>query len=261
MRLSCPNCDAQYEVDANVIPQSGRDVQCSSCGKTWFQEPESKDKYKTRLTENRDPEPAEPVQEKQAEQPPETPPSPDPVPELEPRKPDQDALDILRQEAEREISARKADAAEIVETQPDLGLQQAEQSSHVAASVVQERTARLRGIAAPVDKNTAPGDMLPDIDEINSSLSSDNQPSEIDTQEEATPIKKSRRGFRFGFSLVIILAALAMLAYIYAPQISEKLPASKLYLDSYVDKVDQLRLWLDNLMQSATATMSGSDKT
>lgn len=37
MRLICPNCRAQYEVDDNVIPESGRDVQCSACGHTWFQ--------------------------------------------------------------------------------------------------------------------------------------------------------------------------------------------------------------------------------
>jgi predicted Zn finger-like uncharacterized protein len=37
MRLICPNCDAQYEVDAAAIPMTGRDVQCSSCGHAWFQ--------------------------------------------------------------------------------------------------------------------------------------------------------------------------------------------------------------------------------
>ncbi len=37
MRLICPNCGAQYEVPDSVIPENGRDVQCSSCGATWFQ--------------------------------------------------------------------------------------------------------------------------------------------------------------------------------------------------------------------------------
>jgi predicted Zn finger-like uncharacterized protein len=37
MRITCPNCGAQYEVDDALIPESGRDVQCSSCGKGWFQ--------------------------------------------------------------------------------------------------------------------------------------------------------------------------------------------------------------------------------
>ncbi|HHB81612.1 MAG TPA: thioredoxin, partial [Aliiroseovarius sp.] len=39
MRLVCPNCGAQYEVDSRVIPENGRDVQCSNCGHTWFQKP------------------------------------------------------------------------------------------------------------------------------------------------------------------------------------------------------------------------------
>ena len=37
MRLICPNCEAQYEVPDNAISMEGRDVQCSSCGHTWFQ--------------------------------------------------------------------------------------------------------------------------------------------------------------------------------------------------------------------------------
>ena len=37
MRLICPNCDAEYEVDDAAIPSSGRDVQCSGCGHAWFQ--------------------------------------------------------------------------------------------------------------------------------------------------------------------------------------------------------------------------------
>ena len=37
MRLICPRCGAQYEVDDSVVPAAGRDVQCSGCGQTWFQ--------------------------------------------------------------------------------------------------------------------------------------------------------------------------------------------------------------------------------
>lgn len=37
MRLVCPNCDAEYEVDNAAIPLAGRDVQCSNCGHAWFQ--------------------------------------------------------------------------------------------------------------------------------------------------------------------------------------------------------------------------------
>jgi predicted Zn finger-like uncharacterized protein len=37
MRLICPKCDAQYDISDDVIPDGGRDVQCSSCAHTWFQ--------------------------------------------------------------------------------------------------------------------------------------------------------------------------------------------------------------------------------
>ncbi|MBP1806590.1 zinc-ribbon domain-containing protein [Rubellimicrobium aerolatum] len=37
MRLTCPSCGARYDVPAEAIPQAGRDVQCSACGRTWFQ--------------------------------------------------------------------------------------------------------------------------------------------------------------------------------------------------------------------------------
>jgi predicted Zn finger-like uncharacterized protein len=38
MRLICPSCRAQYEVDDDAIPAEGRDVQCGACNTTWFQE-------------------------------------------------------------------------------------------------------------------------------------------------------------------------------------------------------------------------------
>ena len=44
MRMVCPNCGAQYEVDDNVIPDNGRDVQCSNCGHTWFHRHGDQDK-------------------------------------------------------------------------------------------------------------------------------------------------------------------------------------------------------------------------
>ena len=37
--LVCPNCSAQYEIDGSMIPDDGRDVQCSNCGHTWFELP------------------------------------------------------------------------------------------------------------------------------------------------------------------------------------------------------------------------------
>ncbi len=38
MRLVCPRCVAQYEVDDNAVPENGREVQCANCEHIWFQD-------------------------------------------------------------------------------------------------------------------------------------------------------------------------------------------------------------------------------
>lgn len=35
MRLVCPRCGAQYEIDGAAIPPAGRDVECSACDHVW----------------------------------------------------------------------------------------------------------------------------------------------------------------------------------------------------------------------------------
>lgn len=37
IRLTCPECGAEYRVDDGAIPAEGRDVECSSCGHGWRQ--------------------------------------------------------------------------------------------------------------------------------------------------------------------------------------------------------------------------------
>lgn len=39
MRLICPQCGAEYDIDAQLIPPTGRKVECSSCGHGWHQSP------------------------------------------------------------------------------------------------------------------------------------------------------------------------------------------------------------------------------
>jgi predicted Zn finger-like uncharacterized protein len=40
MRLICPSCSSEYEVDAAAVGERGRMVRCASCGAEWFQNPE-----------------------------------------------------------------------------------------------------------------------------------------------------------------------------------------------------------------------------
>ena len=36
MIIECPNCNKKFEVDSNLIPDDGRNIQCGSCNYVWF---------------------------------------------------------------------------------------------------------------------------------------------------------------------------------------------------------------------------------
>ena len=36
MIISCPSCKKKFEIDANLIPKEGRNLQCGSCLNVWF---------------------------------------------------------------------------------------------------------------------------------------------------------------------------------------------------------------------------------
>ena len=36
MIISCPACKKKFEIDANLIPKDGRNLQCGSCLNVWF---------------------------------------------------------------------------------------------------------------------------------------------------------------------------------------------------------------------------------
>ncbi|MEM8578960.1 MAG: zinc-ribbon domain-containing protein [Pseudomonadota bacterium] len=245
MRLICPNCDAQYEVPAEVIPTEGRDVQCSSCGQTWFQHhpdhpplPEPEDEV-------------DPPAEGETRVP-----APEPAPAPQQRQLDPNVADILRQEAEQEQRAR---AAEALESQPDLGLDDlgeapppapdAEDDATKRAREARARMARLRGEPEEPEATAAPGsrrDLLPDIEEINSTLRSASDRAPGPQADAAAPVAQTRqRSFRRGFATSVIVAALATGLYAAAPRISAEVPSAAPALRAYTSQVDGARLWLD----------------
>jgi len=175
MRLVCPNCGAQYEVDDRVIPESGRDVQCSACGHAWYQlsqehldareeaplqpaddetlsaqddEPDSADDLPGDAPRAQDEEPEAPTE-----------PEPEPAPEHEApgeaaaapqrRGIEPGVRSILQEEAQRELEARATERShdpEQVETQPDLGLDAPPSEAEQRRRIARERIARMRGL-------------------------------------------------------------------------------------------------------------------
>jgi len=183
--------------------------------------------------------------------------------------------DILREEAEAEQAARGTRASDPLESQPDLGLDASDSADAAADRTLQarQRMARLRGEPEPMseaDVNAAAvssrRDLLPDIDEINSTLrtETDRGTTSAHADIDAPSTRKRKRSFRSGFLLMLILFVIAALVYIYAPQIAQAVPQVDPYLSAYVGWVDQMRSWLDGQVQNllrwldTVASQSGS---
>ena len=348
MRLICPNCSAQYEIDASLIPDEGRDVQCSNCGHTWFELPATPPAFADApepqagpgetgesprepedgglapsAADEPGPEPAaapepEPAPaEEDREHVPEPEPSERPAaeaetpvgddaetrpeadepstaarafaeasqkaevdtPDVDPfaaaaaagatvqmRRPvDEAAREILREEAERELSRRRAPPTTTIETQTDMPLETV-RGRNTPSRALRARMARSDSEdtpAAPAEKKQhdprvqsvddgyeAPRrDLLPDIDEINSSLKSRRKQAQ-DRPESAA---ERQRGFRSGFLAMVALAVLMILAYAWAPDIARAVPALETALLNYVDWANGVRDWIDGLIGATPA--------
>lgn len=302
MRLVCPNCDAEYEVDATAIPLSGRDVQCSNCGHAWFQaHPET-------VTAQDRADAEQPVADRAAgadrrrkpqadaggpksapDSAPESVSRPEPAPQPAPPAPaapkpsvtaatqtpspipsrtlDETVLAVLREEAEREAAARRSEAAVAlrvpmsrtpsIETQTEMPLTQDQNGMSAAV----RRIARLRAAepepaAAPPPKSRR--EMLPAIEEINSTLratsdrTSDADAAIYDSMDDGAV---GQNGFRRGFMLLVLLAALIAAVYVMAPMIGDRVPALKAIAAHYVTAVDAARLWLDAELRALIAKL------
>ncbi len=239
MRLTCPNCGAQYEVPDKVIPPKGRDVQCSNCDTSWFfahpdplmrAEPDLRASSASFL----DDDPADEVK---------APPAPPR------RKLDPSVSAILQQEAERETRLRSRDRAEAADSRP-AAADRADAEASETARKARERMAHIRGesAASPAsqDMPARRSGTLPDLDEINSTLRTSGE-SAYDNFAHATA-KQGGSGFMRGIALTILLAALLVLAYVNARTIAEAVPQAAPYMKLYVAKIDEGRVWLDTVL-------------
>ena len=274
MRLICPNCSAQYEVPADVIPAEGRDVQCSNCQETWFQthpdtEPQT-DVAQTLKEHFAQTEPeAAPIPEQSdavsetdpidyeferaldqeldtiAEDDPDVASAPAITHERSKREIDPSVADILREEAQREREQR---AAETFEHQDEFALDTDEPTSDPQPKKSGYIDPKLDDLDE-MYKDTASDapasrrDLLPDIEEINSTLRRDKKSA--NREEPETQAQKNASGRR-GFRAAIILLLLAVAVYAYADLITSNVPQLAPYLDAYVAQIDQWRAALSD---------------
>jgi len=247
MRLVCPNCDAEYEVAEKDIPSSGRDVQCSNCGTLWFQQSLSyegaDDQYSGLIDASNDLADSPTVQTEEVRQ----------------RSIDASVLAVLREEAEREATARRKESAQPIETQTEMGLSQPTSAS----SVVAKRIARMKGAdpeSRPAPRSQTRREMLPAIEEINSTLRATSERRTANSAPDAASVPHAGWGvnsFRNGFVLMFVVAAFGVFAYAMAPRIAQQLPAIAPYITNYVELADSARVWLDELMQQAISALRG----
>ena len=319
MRLICPSCGAQYEVDESVIPDAGRDVQCSNCGNAWFQMSAAQLKAEearaaeaeaagAEVDETEDWVEEAPEEVAEADEPPleiepsqevaaeeteedwgaaedvaedpadaveepeavaEAAPAPEePAPAPKRKTLDDAVMNVLREEADRERRAREAEGS-LIETQPDLGIPAEAAAASVAAAV-----AAAQGDDAPeiedevydpenedsVVSRAARKELLPDIEEINSSLrATSDRGGEAASVDAPATLRRRRSGFRMGFVTAIVIAVILLLVYAFAPAISSAVPAASGAMEAYVAGVDGARSWLDATLQGLTASMTDGE--
>ena len=294
MRLTCPNCGAQYEVPDEVIPDEGRDVQCSNCGDTWYQAHPDFPGLAAEAEAELDNAPPQARSDAPPQAPSDPDPSPepdtdtgnlraalgghdpDPDPDFEPAPPAHRAPDkkdvpegianILREEAEREAQLRGAIDADPLESQPDLGLDDLPDEPSQRAREARNRMARMRGQTPPDQKKASAlgsrRDMLPDIEEINSSLRASDDGKSSHTAVGPARIardKGKKGGFARGFALIVLIGVIMAAVYGNATRISAAVPQAKPVLDAYVLTINQARVWLDTQIGALVARPDVSD--
>lgn len=257
MRLICPNCDAQYDIADDVIPEGGRDVQCSSCTHTWFQTDKPKVAGRRAILT---PTPTPPAKSKV--------PSPPGVPGPTRKTLDSSIADILREEAGREhdvpapgtatppkppkpIPTPEEDRERADETRRRVSrlTEESIQDSRAAASTAAAST----GAVAGTNLRT-----MPSIDEINATLRARSEESDDSglTEVEQKEVVE-RRGFRRSFAFVLILIALAFAPYFFAAEIVARFPETRDFMVQYVEIVNDLRLQVRDLAGQARAMIDG----
>lgn len=258
MRLVCPNCGAQYEVSKDVIPDVGRDVQCSNCGHTWFQphpdfDPDLADELGKVLPTPR-PQQNVDVYDDDDDGVPVPPPSVAPPRQ---RKLDPEIADVLRQEAEIEARARAAERQSL-ESQPDLGLEAPAARSRPPKQTVIEDPAPEREDRQKA-KGKSRGNMLPDIDEINSTLRSatERRAIEAEHRDDFDFDEPDRDGFLIGLRVAIIAVVVLIGLYVFAPMLGEAVPQLNVVLEPFVATVDSARVWLSDMVDKGLMMLDG----
>lgn len=292
MRLVCPECTAEYEVEDSAVPPTGRDVQCSACGHIWLQAPAGgwpeEEDADTGDADTEDAGEDTPPGDAREGAPPSD--GSGAVPEMPAETVLPEAIRDMPAEETAEPEAKAgADAGEPEQAAERPARRNPAASPEVIAILREEaeREARARrregaaGLEVQSDlglveaEPTPPSrhkpsiedaqprgrDRLPAIDEIETArLGPAPRPPAAASVRAATPEPgegaRGRGRYRTGFLLSVVLATAAALVYARAGDIATALPEAGPALESFVAGVDGLRLRIDDLARAAVAALS-----
>lgn len=249
MRLTCPNCSAQYEVDEAVIPHAGRDVQCSACGNAWFQYPREVALRMREAELDDDDDDDDFVDAGRTDGAAVAGGMAEAVAGAQPtRRIDQTVLDVLREEADREMEARSR-SRQGIETQGELGLSRPQRSKAAPQRVYGEADpVEVERPEIPVEAPPeSQGDtkrrrnLLPDIEELSSTLAPGSEAREYGDALDPDETAHESGGFGKGLTLVLLIALAFVMVYIFAPIIANFVPSLRGVLTSYVTLIDGAR--------------------
>ena len=207
MLIKCPNCNAQYEVPNDIIPAAGRDVQCSSCSKTWFVtslygKKSTKDKVsKYESLEKGDLSKFETTESF--------------LTDKSNKEVDRDVLEILREEADREIQARLRDGDG------------------------EDTTKKLSNKSA-INKKA-----LPDNIEIGTTLDEAPDSTATVTGPSKSKITSGKIGFIIGLVIIVLFWAI----YTYDDLITQSVPQTAIYTDMFKSYVDYMQIARDDFIK------------
>ena len=178
---------------------------------------------------------------------------------------DETVLAVLKEEAEREAASRRAEAASppALESQTEMPMTAPQDQGGMAAAA--RRIAQMRNQAAvrapepePAPAQKHRSQMFPAIEEINSTLRSTGDRGQGDAIVDSLPdLTAQRGGFRRGFLMLVVLAALIVALYLLAPLIGQKVPALAGATTAYAAAVDAARVWLDANLRALVAMLRG----
>lgn len=264
MRITCPNCLAQYEIDGGLLPPEGREVQCSACDTIWFQsapsrkgmKPVNMPLFEPAQTPDLPPVPevaetsfiAAPavVAEESTDAAPPTPEAARP----RARGLDPAISEVLRQEAEFEAAQRKRDA-DPVEMQPDLGLLGGSPwpAFRDPDGPDSDLTDGLRADNNAVASQDSTAN-FPDIDDVSATLDPINARRQTDGSGYDLPLtpQDRQRGFLQGFIVPVALGGLVVGLYLAAPLLSMLIPPVAPLLSGFTVAIDTGRMALADMI-------------